>query len=313
MACWHELGMPPACCRNCTRPAPGWRAASRGGRRHGIQQRARRSTSAAVTRSCPPSRPAPAERAAPVVVAGTTAPVQVAVNTADLPCPVARLPASGQRACDRRQVDAGSQCGPDRRHSSASPGPRGSVRRAARGRAAAARLRAIRHGPRRADHPRGQSLLQPAGMGPFAAAHRHRAARAAPGFDVFRACLRAICYAVKSVLGTLTEHAGIPALPVVATGGMSRNAEWAQLLADATGREVRVRSLPAIGGRAGASLVAGGVPGWRSGGSPGEPSTPAEERCFGPRAAAAPDHDAGSERYQQLYQAAQLELSAAGE
>ena len=253
------------------------------------------------------------ECAAPVVVAGTTAPVQVAVNTADLPCPVARHPlllsehvtvgkwmleanAGLTGGILQRLQDLGDQSGEPladelRRRgfalSGTDPGE----------------LTILAGNP--FFSPRGWARSpQPTVIGLH---ERHQ------GSDVFRACLRAICYAVKSVLGTLTEHAGIPALPVVATGGMSRNAEWAQLLADATGREVRVRSLPAIGGRAGASLVAGGVPGWRSGGSPGEPSTPAEERCFGPRAAAAPDHDAGSERYQQLYQAAQLELSAAGE
>ena len=94
---------------------------------------------------------------------------------------------------------------------------------------------------------------------------------------------------------------------------MSRSAEWAQLLADVTGRDVRVRPLQAIGGRAGASLVAGGLPGWRERRVTGRAAAPAEERCFGPRAAATPDHDAGFARYQQLYQAAQLELSAVGE
>jgi xylulokinase len=251
------------------------------------------------------------ERAAPVVVAGTTAPVQAAVNTASLPGPAARHPlllsehvTAGKWMVEAnagltggilaRLEDLGDESGEGladllrRRGFTLSGGDPGELTILA-----------------------GNPFFSPQGWArspqpTITGLHeRHR------GSDVFRACLRAICYAVRSVLATLTEHSGIPPLPVVATGGMSRSAEWAQLLADVTGREVRVRPLAAIGGRAGAGLVAGEMPVMRSGGATGEPPAPAEERRFGPRAV--PDHDAGFARYRQLYQAAQLELSAAGE
>jgi sugar (pentulose or hexulose) kinase len=121
------------------------------------------------------------------------------------------------------------------------------------------------------------------------------------GSDLFRACLRAVCYAVRSMLDTLTERAGIPSPVIVATGGMSRSEAWAQLLADATGSQVCLRPLDAINGRAGAVLVtdsrleAGGF------------GTDAAERRFRPAAATA-EHAAGYASYRELYGRAQAEL-----
>ncbi len=251
------------------------------------------------------------ERAAPVVVAGTTAPVQAAAPAADLPCPAARYPlllsqhvTAGKWVLEtnagltggilQRLADLGDQSG--------EPLADELRRRGfALGGADQGELTILAGNP--FFSPRGWAASPPPTVIGLREWHR--------GTDVFRACLHAICYAVRSVLGTLAEHAGIEALPVVATGGMSRSAEWAQLLADVTGREVRVRPLQAIGGRAGAGLVTGDSR--RDGGAAGRSAAPAEERSFGPQAAALSDHDAGFARYQQLYQAAQLELNAAGE
>jgi xylulokinase len=120
---------------------------------------------------------------------------------------------------------------------------------------------------------------------------RHR------GADVVQACLRATCYAIGSILASMVEHSGISAPYIVATGGMSRNPQWTQLLADVTGREVRVRPLDQIAGRAGAALVAGqGLPGF-----------PASEDVFAPCADDAAAHAAGLALYQELYRTAQLE------
>ncbi len=253
------------------------------------------------------------EQAAPVVVAGTTAPVQVAVPAADLPGPAARYPLLLSEHVTAGtwvlEANAGLTGGVLQRLSDLSDQSgeqlAGELRR--RGflldDARRAELTVLAGNP--FFSPRGWAASPQPTVTGLRPSHR--------GADVYGACLRAICYAVRSVLGTLTEHAGIPARPVIATGGMSRSAEWAQLLADVTGRDVRVRPLQAIGGRAGAGLVAGELPGWRSRGALGEPALPAEERCFEPRAAATPDHEAGFAHYQQLYQAAQLELNAVGE
>ncbi len=253
------------------------------------------------------------EQATPVVVAGTTAPVQVAMPAAGLPCPAARYPLllSEHVTAGTWMLEANAGLTGGILHRLSDLGDQ-------TGEPLAGELRRrgfLLDGGRQAEltvlagnpffSPQGWAASPPPtviGLRPW-----HR------GADVYSACLRAVCYAVKSVLGTLTERAGIPARPVVATGGMSRSTEWAQLLADVTGRDVRVRPLQAIGGRSGASLVAGGLPDWPSGQVAGEAAAPAEERCFSPRPGATPGHDAGFARYQQLFQAAQLELNAVEE
>ena len=117
------------------------------------------------------------------------------------------------------------------------------------------------------------------------------------GSDLFQACLRAVCYAVRSVLATLTERSGTPT-PLIATGGMSRSDAWVQMLADAAGTPVRVRPPEAVSGRAGAALVTGEQPD-----PAGDETTGAAERTFTPVAAAEPGHAAGFARYLELYRA----------
>lgn len=113
--------------------------------------------------------------------------------------------------------------------------------------------------------------------------------------DLMQACLRGICYAMRSVLASVSEHSGTGGGPVIVTGGMSRNADWCQLLADVVGQPVTVPPLDRIAGRAGAHLVAGRRP---AGASPAQ-------RTFVPNPEAASTHAAGFTRYQELYRAAQ--------
>jgi sugar (pentulose or hexulose) kinase len=124
------------------------------------------------------------------------------------------------------------------------------------------------------------------------------------GSDLFRACLRAVCYAVRSMLDTLTEHTGIPSPVIVATGGMSRSDAWAQILADTTGSQVCVRPLDAINGRAGAVLVTGDRQ------DAGGLGIDGAERTFRPAAARA-EHAVGYAGYRELYGRAQAELGPA--
>ena len=77
------------------------------------------------------------------------------------------------------------------------------------------------------------------------------------GRDVLRAGLEGVCYALRGVLETLDERCATAGEPLVLTGGMSAEPSWAQLLADVCGREVLVRPPEQIAGLAGAVLVSG--------------------------------------------------------
>lgn len=118
------------------------------------------------------------------------------------------------------------------------------------------------------------------------------------GGAVYRASLLGTCYAIRSVLDCLTQRSGTPAGPVVATGGMSRNAQWAQTLADVTRVTVTVPPLHRIAGRAGAAIVTG---------TAAAPDRAADgERTFTPDPDLAETHSAGLIRYRELYQTAQF-------
>lgn len=77
------------------------------------------------------------------------------------------------------------------------------------------------------------------------------------GSDAVHAGFAGACYAIRSILDPLDEHSGFSSPRVRVTGGMAQNAEWCQLLADVCEREVAVRPLDRISGLAGAALVAG--------------------------------------------------------
>ena len=80
------------------------------------------------------------------------------------------------------------------------------------------------------------------------------------GADVRRAGLVGVAYAVRGVVETLDRSCGTISLPLVLTGGMSANYGWDQLVAEVCRREVLVRPLEAIAGLAGAVLVSGRDP-----------------------------------------------------
>jgi xylulokinase len=247
------------------------------------------------------------ERAVPVVVAGTTAPAQVTVAGLDF----------AGRAGALYPLLVSEHVTPGRHALEANAGQTGGIVQrldglgGLTGEALADELRrrglTVRDGGPQAEltvlagnpffGPEGWAASPPAtviGLSP-----RHS------GGDVVRAGLRATCYAIRSILGCLAGHSGISAPYIAATGGMSRNVQWAQLLADVTGREVRVRPLDQIAGRAGAALVAGQL-------GPGSPAGPAADQgpaedVFAPRAGDAAAHAAGFALYQELYRTAQLE------
>jgi xylulokinase len=265
------------------------------------------------------------ERAVPVVVAGTTAPVQVAVtglNFAALagalyPLLVSEHVTPGRWALETnagrtggivRRLDGlggpddpGGPAGRPKRRGLAGESPAaGSV--AGGSLADQLRLRGlVVHGGEAETEltvlagnpffgPEGWAASPPATVIGLSARHR--------GADVVHACLRATCYAIRSILGRMVEQPGISAPYIVATGGMSRSAQWAQLLADVTGCEVRVRPLDQIAGRAGAALVAGEATGT---------ARAVAEDVFAPCPDDAAAHAAGFALYQELYRAAQLE------
>jgi sugar (pentulose or hexulose) kinase len=320
------------------------------------------------------------ERAVPVVVAGTTAPMQVAVTGLDFaglagalyPLLVSEHLTAGRWALETnagqtggivRRLDGlagGSPAAGSVAGESAARGPVNGepvtdeplAGESLAGESLAAELRrrglVVRGGPETEltvlagnpfFGPEGWAASPPAtviGLSP-----RHR------GADVVHACLRATCYAIRSILASMIEHPGISAPYIVATGGMSRSPQWTQLLADVTGREVRVRPLDQIAGRAGAALVAGqAMPGFPAGGMTARGTTAgagaaagtaraaagtaraaagtaraaagtaraaagtaraAAEDVFAPCADDAAAHAAGFALYQELYRTAQLE------
>ncbi len=123
------------------------------------------------------------------------------------------------------------------------------------------------------------------------------------GEDVYQACLHGICLAIRGTLGCLLRQSGAIAPFIVATGGMSRSPSWAQLLADVTGTEVRVRPLDRISGRAGALVVTGeNLPGRHEEGDE-------HIRVYEPRADVIAEHDAALARYQLFYRNTQVQGS----
>jgi xylulokinase len=236
------------------------------------------------------------ERAVPVVVAGTTAPMQVAVTGLDFaglagalyPLLVSEHLTAGRWALE---TNAGQTGGIVRRLDGLGcpDDLAGELRRrglVVRG-GTETELTVLAGNP--FFGPEGWAASPPATVIGLSPLHR--------GADVVQACLRATCYAIRSILASMVEHPGISAPYIVATGGMSRNPQWAQLLADVTGCEVRVRPLDQIAGRAGAALVAG----------QGLPGPPAGEDVLAPCADDAAAHAAGFALYQELYRTAQLE------
>jgi xylulokinase len=121
--------------------------------------------------------------------------------------------------------------------------------------------------------------------------------RAHSGQDVHTAALEGSCYAITSMLSCLQEASGERPPFVVATGGMSTSHEWCQLLADVSGQQVRVRPLSRVAGVAGAVLVAGDT------GLAAEDED--EVLVYEPGSTVASGHLEGHSRYERIYQALQ--------
>lgn len=240
------------------------------------------------------------DRAVPVVVAGTTAPVQIAVPRSRLPHPTA----------DAYPLLVSEHVTPGRWALETNAGFTGGVVALLDGledqTGADLRDALVRRGMTVRD---GDDLAVLAGnpfFGPEGWAYSPPPTVIGlrpehSGVDVHRASLRAISFAIRSILGNLTERSGVQPPFVVATGGMSRNAEWAQLLADVAGAEVRVRPLDQIAGRAGAVLIAGAET------ANSIRQDLGYEDVFTPHADLAAALDVDYLRYKALYRAAQLE------
>jgi len=77
------------------------------------------------------------------------------------------------------------------------------------------------------------------------------------GADLLDAARTGTCLAFSQVLNQLSGASEPRGDTVIATGGMTRSAAWSQILADVTGRCVLVRELDHLSGLAGAALVSG--------------------------------------------------------
>jgi hypothetical protein len=117
------------------------------------------------------------------------------------------------------------------------------------------------------------------------------------GKDVLAAALEGSCYALLSMLSCLEEGYGERPAFVVATGGMSTSPAWCQLLADVTGHQVRVRPLSQVAGVAGAVLVAGDESLATAG--------PDEVLVYDQQSVGPTRHLSGHARYERLYQTLQ--------
>lgn len=117
------------------------------------------------------------------------------------------------------------------------------------------------------------------------------------GRDVVLAALEGTCFAIRSMLECLRVKVWSGDTPVFVTGGMSANATWDQMLADITGRTVKVPALEMISGRAGAAVVTGEELGL----APEE----AVVATYLPDAAQRTRYEGGYEHYRTLYRRAQ--------
>jgi sugar (pentulose or hexulose) kinase len=77
------------------------------------------------------------------------------------------------------------------------------------------------------------------------------------GADVRDAALRGTCQAFAAIVTQLRERSATDPEAIIAAGGMSASPAWNAMLADATGRPVRVHPPGSLAGLAGAALVAG--------------------------------------------------------
>jgi sugar (pentulose or hexulose) kinase len=197
---------------------------------------------------------------APVVVAGTTGPAQLAVARSPevppgdyFPLLVSEQPGSGAWALESNAGPTGEIV--DRLADL--PGLRGAQLRAA----LAERGFQLPSGPDGPAAPltvlSGNPFFGPAGWSTWPPPTVIGLRPDHTGADVRRAGLHGTSWAFASILDQLRDHSGARPVAVTATGGMSRSAAWNQALADAARLPVQVRPLDLVNGLAGAALVAG--------------------------------------------------------
>jgi xylulokinase len=233
----------------------------------------------------------------PVVVAGTTGPVQLSVGSpisleAWFPLLVSALPAGTGWALESNAGPTGEVV--DRLHDlSQLSGP--SLR-------AGLEARGFRVENAPGDSGdltilSGNPFFGPSGWRSWPAPTIFGLAPWHTGADLLDAARTGTCLALSEVLRQLSGVAGSSSDPVVATGGMSRSTTWSQTLADVTGRCVLVRELDRVSGLAGASLVAGI--------SVESLSRDLEVTRYAPDASRSPDFERRVETYCRLYSASQ--------
>ena len=194
---------------------------------------------------------------APIVVAGTTGPVQLSVEAA------AQLEAWFPLLVSPRPAAAGWAL-------EANAGPTGEIADRLTGLAelsgpglrAALTARGFAVGQEAARSEKltvlaGNPFFGPDGWHAWPAPTVFGLTPAHTGADVLDAARLGTCLAFGQVLQQLCRASGFGGAEVVATGGMSRSATWSQMLADVTGRTVAVPDLDQVSGLAGAALVAG--------------------------------------------------------
>jgi sugar (pentulose or hexulose) kinase len=120
------------------------------------------------------------------------------------------------------------------------------------------------------------------------------------GREVLAAAIDGSCYATWSILECLEGRLALRSSFVIATGGMSRSAIWCRQLAEVSGHEIRVRPLDQVAGLAGALLVAG------SDAFAG--AHVVDSKVYTPPTVVSPEHVQGCARYRELYQRLQLEM-----
>jgi sugar (pentulose or hexulose) kinase len=191
----------------------------------------------------------------PVVVAGTTAPAQRAVRTLGDPASDYPRIASRHALADRFALEsnAGPTAGVLARLAGLEAVPAGAVadELARRGfavdeTAEDAELTVLSGNP----------TFSPAGWSAYAPPTVIGLRPEHGGAEVMAAGRAGACYAIRSILTVLDAAPG-GGRHLRATGGMTTNAGWCQLLADVCGRDVVVRPLEQISGLAGAALVTG--------------------------------------------------------
>jgi xylulokinase len=239
-------------------------------------------------------------QAVPVVVAGTTAPVQIALGAPPSP-----------RQCSPLLLSEGALAGQWVLESNAGPtgGPISQLAPLAGLSGGTLEAALVSRGfvvDERAGSPltvlTGNPCFGPVGWARTLAPTVIGLRGTHTGADVLAAAVEGSCYAVSSMLSCLEDGYGQRPAFVVATGGMSTSAAWCQLLADVTGQQIRVRPLSQVAGLAGAALVAGD-----------ETLAAVDDQevlLYQPGPVEPGGHLAGHARYERLYQALQRDCDA---